>query len=128
MIRIEAVDAFTEAGFFVLEADDAAAALSTFDTMNVALLFTDINMPGELDGIELAERLIISTPGLPIIITSGLPILRPSGHLGAQFVSKPYNAVDVGTAAFALLAAEFSVEPRRPQATPNRPWRRPLPG
>ena len=55
------------------------------------MLVTDVNMPGDMNGIDLAEHLKAAAPGLHIIITSALPMLRPVDHLPATFVSKPYD-------------------------------------
>ena len=71
----------------------------------VHILFTDVNMPGDLNGIDLAEQLKAAFPALHVIITSALPILRPVDHLPATFVSKPYEPSRVSQDAMALLAA-----------------------
>jgi CheY-like chemotaxis protein len=106
LIRMLAVDAFVDHGFLVLEAEHAAEALRVHETQaQVDVLFTDVNMPGALNGIDLAERLKAKAPELHIIITSALPILRPVDHLPARFFSKPYVPHDVCAAAKALLAA-----------------------
>jgi DNA-binding LytR/AlgR family response regulator len=75
------------------------------DAAVVHVLFTDVNMPGALNGIDLAERLRVSAPTLHLIITSALPILRAVDHLAATFVSKPYDAGAVSRTARALLGA-----------------------
>jgi CheY-like chemotaxis protein len=105
MIRMVATEAFLDAGFVVLEAEHAAEAMSIYDGAGVALLFTDVNMPGDLNGIDLAERLFAMTPGLKIIIASALPVLRSVDHLSATFFAKPYRADAVSAAALELLAA-----------------------
>jgi CheY-like chemotaxis protein len=69
------------------------------------VLFTDVNMPGEMNGIDLAEHLKAAAPDLHIIITSALPILRPVDHLPATFVTKPYDPETISRAALTLLAA-----------------------
>jgi len=106
MIRMLAVDAFLDAGFQVLEADCAAEALvvSSGDA-RIQLLFTDVNMPGEMNGIDLAEHLKRLMPKIQLIITSALPVLRPVDHLPALFVAKPYHAEEVCSTARELLAA-----------------------
>ncbi len=105
LIRMLAAAAFVDAGFLVLEADCAAEALLVnANNAGIQVLFTDVNMPGELNGIDLAEHLKRLTPKLHLIITSALPVLRPVGHLPALFVSKPYNAAEVCNAARGLLA------------------------
>lgn len=106
MIRMLAVEAFLDEGFEVLEAAHAVEALVIHEVATqVHVLFTDVNMPGQMNGIELAEHLKAVAPQLHIIIASALPILRPVDHLGATFVIKPYNAESVSKTAKGLLAA-----------------------
>ncbi|WP_395443286.1 hypothetical protein [Caulobacter sp. UC70_42] len=49
---------------------------------NITVLFTDVNMPGAMNGIDLAESLKALAPDLHVLVTSALPILRPVDHLG----------------------------------------------
>ncbi|HEY2356752.1 MAG TPA: response regulator [Phenylobacterium sp.] len=106
LIRTLAVEAFSEEGFLVLEAEHAAGALLIVDDgPEIHVLFTDVNMPGEMNGIDLAERLKAAAPGLHVFITSALPVIRPVDHIPATFVSKPYDPGTVSRAAKALLAA-----------------------
>jgi two-component system, response regulator PdtaR len=105
LVRMVAREAFVDAGFSVLEAEHAAEALAIYVATPAHVLFTDVSMPGDLNGIDLAERLSAMTPGLAIIITSALPIVRPVDHLLATFVTKPYSLDAVCRTALALLAA-----------------------
>lgn len=106
LIRMLAAEAFGDSGFRVFEAEDAAEAVSIYRAnMEIGVVFTDVNMPGAFNGIDLAEQLRGITPGLEIIITSALPVLRPVDHIPATFVSKPYHAPTVANAARALLIA-----------------------
>jgi two-component system, response regulator PdtaR len=91
IVRYSAVDALTDAGFEVVQAEDAREALAALAAgLKPFLLFTDVDMPGDTNGIELAERAFAQDPDLRIIITSGLPLLRGIGHLPARFLAKPY--------------------------------------
>jgi two-component system, response regulator PdtaR len=106
LIRMLATDAFVEAGFEVLEAEHAAHAICVHErSAPVHVLFTDVNMPGELNGIDLAERLKAQSASLLVIITSALPILRSVDDIPATFVTKPYDAESVSRTAMALLAS-----------------------
>ena len=106
LIRMLASEAFADAGFRVLEAGHAAEALLVFAAQSrIHVLFTDVNMPGEMDGIGLAEHLNRVAPEVHIVITSALPIQRPIGHLSATFVSKPYDVEAVPRDAMARLVA-----------------------
>ena len=101
-----AVEAFQDDGFIVLEAEHAASALLIYgEDVRVQVLFTDVNMPRKMNGIDLAEHLKPLAPELQVIITSALPILRSIDHLPATFMAKPYVMRDVCCAAGELLAA-----------------------
>ncbi len=72
LVRAMVVDVLTDAGFDVLEAGDAEEALRILKTEDdVLVLFTDITMPGDMSGIELAERVRQLGPALPGVIGSG---------------------------------------------------------
>jgi CheY-like chemotaxis protein len=82
-----------DAGYTVLEAENAAEALHILEAGTpVALMFTDVNMPGELNGLELARRVHERWPGVRLIVTSGGGKVGP-GDVPAQgrFISKPYS-------------------------------------
>ena len=106
LVRMVAVDAFLDFGFLVLEAADAVEALRVHgENLQIQVLFTDVNMPGNLNGIDLAEKLKALTPGLHIIIASALPMIRPVDHIPATFISKPYELDAVYNTATDLMAA-----------------------
>ena len=97
IVRMYAVDSLEDAGFIVVEAGDAEEALSLLDARpDIAVLFTDINMPGPMDGLDLARRVHAIRPDVQLIVTSGR--IRPSNDelpdCGA-FVPKPYSASEV---------------------------------
>ncbi len=73
LIRDTVVAVLAQAGFRVLEADQGETALATLQERGPAidLLFTDIRMPGRLDGLELARRARALLPGLAILVASG---------------------------------------------------------
>jgi CheY-like chemotaxis protein len=106
LIRMNAVDAFENGGFTVIEAEHAAEAIViALDYPNIDLLFTDVNMPGDMNGISLAEHLFTLRPGLKIIVTSALPLLRQVDHLRARFLPKPYAVLGLCALGEELLAA-----------------------
>ena len=83
-------------GYRVLEADGATAALVILESEKVDLIFTDIVMPGDIDGITLAQRAVIRQPNLKIVLTSGFPDPRIISGFGAiassvLLLSKPYR-------------------------------------
>jgi two-component system, response regulator PdtaR len=60
----------------------------------VDLVFTDIEMPGAMDGVELGRRLRVEFPSLKLILTSG-GSRRPDVACDAPFIAKPYRFADV---------------------------------
>ena len=98
LVRMAIVDALTASGLIVNEAEDATAALSHLtaspDLVNV--LFTDVQMPGAMDGLALAHHVRATWPKIGLLITSGT--LRPDGSDlpdGARFLAKPYEHTEV---------------------------------
>jgi CheY-like chemotaxis protein len=92
LIRMCAASCLEQAGFDVIEAADGEEARDAFDARgDVALLFTDVDMPGTLDGLGLAHEIRRRRPGLPVIITTGKTTpdedQMPSG---GRFLAKPY--------------------------------------
>ena len=84
-----------EFGYRVVETDRAAGALELLQHEPVDLLFTDIVMPGGLDGVELAHLALERWPNLKIVLTSGFPEIRTSNSKealeGLRLLSKPYS-------------------------------------
>jgi PAS domain S-box-containing protein len=91
-----------ELGYRVFESDRAAVALDVLEREPVDLLFTDIVMPGGLDGVELARLALERWPALKIVLTSGFPqarIDRDGKLLGSlQLLSKPYHKEELAAA------------------------------
>lgn len=79
-----------ELGYTVLEAHDGPEALRVLQAnRDIALLFTDIVMPGAVDGFELAERAKQLRPGLRVLYTSGY--LRNEGVWYGSLLQKPWR-------------------------------------
>ena len=93
VLRFLAADTLQESGFRVLEAEDAKVALQVLaDHPGVRVLFTDINMPGALDGLDLAREVHDRWPAVKLVVTSGR--LRPSDSEipdSGRFLAKPYS-------------------------------------
>ena len=97
LVRMMVIELFEDEGFEVLEAANADEALAIFGRrQDVALLFTDVEMPGSLDGYALARWAKVNRPAVKTMIVSGRAMPR-DGDVpdGATFVGKPYNHVDV---------------------------------
>ncbi len=86
-------DDLRAAGFDVLEATSAAAALRLLEREErIGVLFTDVDMPGGMNGLRLADTVRAAWPDAGIIITSGHMYLRDSDlPVGGRFISKPYT-------------------------------------
>ena len=90
LLRIDTAEILEDAGFEVLQAPDAASALTVLkEKSGIQLVCTDVHMPGELDGIDLALRIREHFPHIKVIIVSALAKLQ--GRLsGAPFLVKPF--------------------------------------
>jgi len=106
LIRMDIVDQLGEVGFAVLEAGSGQEALAVIEREDqVDIVFTDIDMPGSVNGIDLARAVDARSPAIGIIVTSGQAIIRvddlPAGSL---FYPKPYRPAKVHQAIQELLA------------------------
>jgi CheY-like chemotaxis protein len=99
----------SEQGFAVQAVGNAADALRALSSEPVDILFTDINLPGGMDGAALARRAREMQPRLPVVYASARSnMLNPADRVpGSTFVPKPYEPNFVGRLlAAALKAAE----------------------
>ena len=94
------VDWLNDRGFAVHEAASGDEALEYIDQGGaVDVMFTDINLPGSLNGAELATQVRARRPELPIVYASGRCSAEDIAPLVSRsvFVPKPYNPADVCT-------------------------------
>lgn len=99
-----AVGEFEDAGYQVLTASTADAALALLQgPARIDLLFTDIRMPGELDGWEIARRARALRPQLPVIYATGYSSQAPQTVPGSILFAKPYRLSEIVAAAQRLL-------------------------
>jgi CheY-like chemotaxis protein len=95
LIRMDALDILSEAGFRTFEAVDGDQAIAVLGQHHesIALLFTDVQMPGARDGFAVARETAHQWPHISIVVASGHARPR-SGDLpdGARFVAKPFSA------------------------------------
>lgn len=93
LIRLHAAQIIEEAGFDVIEASNADEAISFLEARSdITILFTDIQMPGSMDGLKLAAAVKGRWPPIKIVATSGLVNVRPDDlPEGGRFLPKPYN-------------------------------------
>ena len=97
MLRMRAVDIVEDAGFRSVEAINADEAMSILESRSdISLLFTDIQMPGSMDGLGLARAVHERWPSIKIIVVSGqLNPLKPDLPPCSRFFGKPLNAGEV---------------------------------
>lgn len=107
LIRMDTASCLESAGFIVYEAENAAEAIRSLEAhREIRLIFTDINMPGSMDGLALARYVRGRWPPVKIIVTSGYVKLRDSDlPSGALFVEKPYYPTQIAHKMSDLLAA-----------------------
>jgi CheY-like chemotaxis protein len=93
LIRSHAVEIIEEAEFDVIEASNADEAIAILESRSdITVLFTDIQMPGSMDGLRLAAAVKGRWPPIKIVATSGLANVRPADlPEGGRFLPKPYN-------------------------------------
>ena len=92
--RLFAVQVLLDMGFYVLEACDADEGIELLrDNEDVTIVFTDISMPGALDGVDLARHVRAVRPDAALLVTSGHSL--PPGteaEVVSAFLPKPYTA------------------------------------
>jgi CheY-like chemotaxis protein len=91
LLRMLAVEVVEEAGFVALEAADADEAVALLESRpDISLLFTDINMPGSMDGLKAVRD---RWPPVKILLVSGqVPPWQADLPPNSRFIGKPYRA------------------------------------
>jgi signal transduction histidine kinase/CheY-like chemotaxis protein len=98
-----------ECGLPVIEAQDAAQALGILQTVQVEAVASDIIMPGEMDGIALAEAIKARWPSLPVLLVSGYSGRAADAQArGFSVVNKPYSLPDLERRLRAMVEAAVS--------------------
>src|ERR1700677_205677 len=94
-IRMDAASLIEDARFKVYEAGSADQAIRILELHDeIRLIFTDVNMPGSMDGLKLAHYVRGRWPPVKIIVTSGkAPVRDADLPAGAVFVGKPCHPV-----------------------------------
>jgi CheY-like chemotaxis protein len=116
LVRFTTADILREAGFDVLEAVDSSEALALLTTGHpLDLVITDIRMPGQMDGVQLASVLKATRPNLPVALLSSH--LDRDHHDADAFVAKPYNVDDLVEVVKRLIGAEWRTNLSSPNAS-----------
>jgi CheY-like chemotaxis protein len=97
LLRMRAVDMVEDAGFTPVEAVDADEAVAILESRSdIALLFTDIQMPGSMDGLKLAQAVHERWPPIRIILVSGrLKLANIDIPADSRFFGKPLEAKEM---------------------------------
>jgi two-component system, response regulator PdtaR len=108
LVRMLATDVLVQAGFEVIEAENADGALAILQSRGATIdvLFTDVQMPGAMDGLQLAHHVHHRWPAIGVLVASGratpaLAALPP----GSRFLAKPYRLGQVVAQVQELAAA-----------------------
>ena len=97
LLRMDAADMIAGAGFEVVEAGNADQAIEILEARaDVTVVFTDIQMPGSMDGLKLARAVRGRWPPIKIVATSGhLHVREQDLPEGGRFLPKPYSSGQV---------------------------------
>ncbi len=97
LLRMRAVDMVEDAGYTSVEAVDADEAVEILESRSdIALLFTDIQMPGSMDGLKLAHAVHERWPPIKIILVSGkLKLSKIDIPPDSRFFGKPLEAMEM---------------------------------
>jgi CheY-like chemotaxis protein len=100
LVRVGAVRMIEDAGFEVIEAANADEAIRILEIRrDIGVVFTDVQMPGSMDGLKLAHAVRDRWPPIKIIVTSG-HVMPTEQNIpeGARFFAKPYNKEQISGA------------------------------
>jgi len=97
LVRLGAVRAIEDAGFGVIEAANADEAIRILENRSdIRVVFTDIHMPGSIDGLKLAHAVRNRWPPIKIIVTSGHGrVSEDDPPEGGRFFAKPYDSTQI---------------------------------
>jgi two-component sensor histidine kinase/ActR/RegA family two-component response regulator len=131
LLRMRAVDIVEDAGFTPIEAVNADDALAILESRSdIVLLFTDIQMPGSMDGLKLAQAVHERWPAIKIILVSGkLTLTEAEKPIHSRFFGKPLEVTQmiaemqdmIGQGALSIIQADIS--PVLAKAVKNGPRR-----
>lgn len=106
IIRSVVAEHLRDADFTVVEAANAAEAIAVLSTQtHIDLVFSDITMPGEMDGVSLARWIGEWRAEIPILMTSGAAVIDESSPISRlPFMREPYDLEDIEERIRRLLA------------------------
>jgi CheY-like chemotaxis protein len=97
LLRMHAADLIAAAGFEVVEAANADEAIDILEARrDITVVFTDVQMPGSMDGLKLARAVNGRWPPIKIVATSGQADLQENDlPEGGRFLPKPYSPIEL---------------------------------
>ena len=101
LIRLMIAETLRDEGFDVVEAENGDEVISLLDQVDsFDVLFTDLQMPGKLDGIDVAVYARNRNPAMPVLVVSGVDAKRVMSRLNvleppAVFINKPYSPQEI---------------------------------
>src|SRR5829696_3695600 len=97
LIRTVAIDMVEQGGFQAIAASDADEAIQILESRNdIRAVFTDVHMPGSMDGMRLASVVRDRWPPVALIVSSGqMNILEGDLPTGGRLLRKPYEAAQI---------------------------------
>jgi len=106
LILLATAEDLREAGFTVYEASNADEAIAMLEAhAEIRILFTDVDMPGSMDGLKLSAAVRDRWPPTQILVTSGKTLVgRAEMPAGGRFLPKPYSMTRVVSTLHELLA------------------------
>lgn len=107
LIRWDIVDALEDAGFTVLEAGNVNEAVAILGSVpDIKAVFTDVDMPGPQNGLDLARTVGSKRPGVKILVASGRHYPANSDlPKQSRFFPKPYSCANVVASLTEMLSA-----------------------
>jgi CheY-like chemotaxis protein len=117
VVRLNMCLHLEEQGFDVEEAGNADEAITVLNARSdIQVMFTDIDMPGSMDGLKLSAFVRDRWPPVRIVVTSGKRLIEVTDLPdGSVFFAKPYSLVDVADSIVRLVAEFTSGELRAPR-------------
>jgi two-component system, response regulator PdtaR len=112
LIRLHTIEVIEDLGFVAIEAENADAAVAILESRSdIDAVFTDVRMPGSMDGIQLAFLIRERWPPIKILAASGNATLPPDGlPTGGRFLRKPYTPEQVADTLRELIGSVRDVD------------------
>jgi CheY-like chemotaxis protein len=106
MVRLPIAEYLRDCGYHVLEAADASEAMAVVNSDQVDVVFSDVRMPGGMDGFGLARWLQQNHPEVPVLLTSGwigTSVQAEDAPREVRLIEKPYSQAQVARRIAGLL-------------------------